>query len=209
LSSSKKLRKAVDDILFVVEAIDGYRVGRNVDPRVFKSRFEKIEEHVKKAVDRKKRKALFSAVDYMVNLPAKDPSAKLWSQVFLVSRFLLRITLLFFIAALFLNTLSGSWAARLILYSAIGLFYFSAVSRWYSLNKVLDFYEARRGRAEAKSRVLRSIAQDLMELVRELVRQGAVSRKKARLNLFNTDYRGIRVLKKPGWLRDHYVVELE
>ncbi len=207
--SDRKLGKVVEDILFVIEAIDGYRVGRNVDLRVFKSRFDRIEEHVKKSIDRKRRKALFSAVEYMVNLPAKDPSARFWSQVFLVSRFLLRVTLLLFIAALFLNTLSGSWAARLVLYSAVGLFYLSAVSRWYSLNKVLDFYESRGGRAEARSKLLKSIAQDLIDFIRVLVEQGSVSRKKARLNLFNTDYRGIRVLKRPGLLRDHYVVELE
>ena len=40
------------------------------------------------------------------------------------------------------------------------------------------------------------------------MRRGAVRPSKVRLHLFNTDYQGIRVLKRPGALRECYLCEV-
>ena len=51
----------------------------------------------------------------------------------------------------------------------------------------------------------REVNQVLINQLNEKIRKADENPKKYKLTLYNVDYEGIKVLKKPGWLREHYV----
>ncbi len=203
---SKKDKEIVDNLVFIIEALDGYRVGRNVDPKILEKKMDDVEPVARKVLDRKRRKVLLSAADYMINLPAKSKSARMWSGVFLISRLLIRITFVVFLVSILMYFISPPSVGNTLLFVGVALFYIVAVMRWYSLNKLLDFYERQSGRADAKRMILKKAVNDLISFLRGYLEDHGIKKEKVKLHLYNVDYEGIVVLKRPGWLRDNYVV---
>ncbi len=204
----RKDKEIVDNLIFIIEALDGYRVGRNVDPGVLEKKMNYVEPIAGKVLDRKRRKVLLSAADYMINLPAKSKSARTWSGVFLISRLLIRVTFVVFLVSVLMYFISPPSVGNTLLITGVVLFYMAAVMRWYSLNKLLDFYERQSGRADAKRMILRKAVKDLILFLRGYLEDLGVRKEKVKLHLYNVDYEGIVVLKRPGWLRDNYIVVL-
>ena len=197
--------KKLSRLAWLIEALDGYRVGRALDPRMVEERLREFMDlfdnpsHVVKVVR--------VSMDRIVNLPARDPGARRWATVYMTTRLMLRVTVaLFLLSALLAYRAPPTGLA--LLYASSALLYVALVLRWYSLNRVLDFYESNRSRFSGASRRLGEVAQDLIDHLREAVRRGAVRPSKVRLHLFNTDYRGIRVLRRPGVLRECYLCEV-
>jgi hypothetical protein len=199
----KERRKLIDNVSYLIEALDAYRVGRNVDPKVFEGKYEEIADDIRGVIDRGRKKVLMSSIDYMVNLPLKDRSARTWSSVFLISRFLIRVTFILFFLSMLLYITSRGDTANYLLITGVILFYTVSVLRWHSLNKLLDFYEKQTGRADSKRILLKEAAQDLINYLGQIKGE-----RKVKLHLYNRDYNGIKVLRRPGWLRDYYLVEV-
>ncbi|MGY0288635.1 MAG: hypothetical protein ACUX7D_07800 [Candidatus Methanodesulfokora washburnensis] len=199
----KERKKLIDNVSYLIEALDAYRVGRNADPKVFEGKYEEIADDIRGVIDRGRKKVLMSSIDYMINLPLKDRSARTWSSVFLISRLLIRITFTLLLLSVLLYVISLGQIANYLLIAGVILFYVVSVLRWHSLNKLLDFYGKQTGRADSRRILLKEAAQDLINYLRQIKGE-----RKVKLHLYNRDYDGIKVLRRPGWLRDYYLVEV-
>ena len=199
----KKRKRLIDNVSYLIEALDAYRVGRNADPKVFEGKYEEIADDIRSVIDRGRKKVLMSSIDYMINLPLKDRDAKTWSSIFLISRLLIRITFALLLLSVLLYIISPGQIASYLLIAGVVLFYAASVLRWHSLNKLLDFYGKQTGRADSRRALLREAAQDLINYLKQIKGD-----KKVKLHLYNRDYDGVKVLRRPGWLRDYYLVEV-
>jgi len=203
--SSKK--KELSTIAWLIEALDGYRVGRAVNPKAVMEKIDEVE-HVFEPKARHAKKVIRKTMDYIVNLPARDPVAKRWATVYIFVKLSLRITLVLFLFSLFLTTTNPDFGF-LFLYIASALLYASMVARWYSLNKVLDFYESNAHLVEGASKRLKNYVQHLINYMKEVISRENLKASKYKLHLCNTDYDSVVVLKKPGLLRDYYLCEIK
>ncbi len=204
----KDEKELLNNLAFLIETTDSYRVGRNTDPRKVESTLQEIFPHVSDILDSSTRKKYKRITDFIINLPSRDRNIAKWSAVFTVFRFLLRITLLGFTVAFGL-AIYNSPLTFPVLYFLTFLLYIVLIGRWYSLNKVLDFYEFEMSNQPGKDSFLRELAQKLIDRLRDKILEFGVKPKKYRLHLFKTDYNGIKIIKRPGWLRDYYLVEVE
>ncbi len=203
-----KKRRDLEDVAALIEAIDGYRIGRNVDPKRIRAMLDERWDLVKGALGGSGgRKKLERVLEFMVNLPARDPSATRWSKVFLVVRLTLRVTIMLFVVALGLSVW-GHPMAQATLIAATVLLYFVLVARWYSLVKLEEFYTSKAREQPSKDRTLKAAVESLVRLLAgELEREGTPP-KRYRLHLFKDDYEGVRILKGPGILRETYLAEV-
>ncbi|RLE63286.1 MAG: hypothetical protein DRJ38_07925 [Thermoprotei archaeon] len=202
--TSKK--KELSTVAWLIEALDGYRVGRTVNPKTVMEKIGEVE-HVLEPRAKHAKKVIRKTLDYVANLPARDPSAKRWATVYLLVRLSLRITFVLFLFSLFLTTMNPELGFYL-LYVATALLYISMIVRWYSLNKVLDFYALNHHLMEGASRRLKNYVQQLIDYMKSSIVREGLKKSKYKLHLFNTDYESIVVLKKPGILREYYLCEI-
>ncbi len=207
LRAKKPHKELAEDIALLIEAADGYRVGRNTDLRRIRDVMDRRAKELTDVFAGGLRKKFEKTADYVINLPAIDPVAKKWSAVFLVVRFLLRIALLGFMVSLIVVTLGKDWAPWL-LYTSTGILYVVFFLRWYSLVKLEEFYIQEFAKRPGRDKILRETVNRLIRKLAQVIKEHDLKPKKHRLHLFKTDYEGIRVIKKPNILRDTYVVEV-
>ena len=199
-------KEVIEKLAFLIEATDSYRVGRNVD-------FRKVENSMNglsslPILDASTKKKYKKVVESVINLPRKDRRAFIWAQLYLIFRFLTRIAFVGFLLSVGLIFYRNPFSGPLLL-SSTAILYVALIGRWYSLLKLLDFYEVEMKNQPGKDEFLKEFAQKLIEELRSRMREQGVKPSKVKLHLFKRDYSGIRVLKKPGWLRDYYLVEVE
>jgi hypothetical protein len=103
------------------------------------------------------------------------------------------------------------YTATPTLYCSLGVLYLLLILltvRWYVMNRMFTYYErvipSQRGKVEH----IKLAVNSLIGRLAENLKRECIPPKKYRLHLFNTDYNGIKVLKKPGWLRDYYLCEV-
>lgn len=199
-------REIIEKLAFLIEATDSYRVGRNTDLRKVDNAMNELSSLP--ILDASTKKKYRKVVESVINLPRKNRRAFMWAQLYVIFRFLVRVSFIGFLLSIGLifyrNPLSGY-----LLLSSTALLYVALIGRWYSLLKLLDFYEAEMKNQPGKDEFLKEFAQKLIEELRSKLREQGVKPTKVRLHLFRRDYSGIRVLKKPGWLRDYYLAEVE
>ncbi|MGB9730006.1 MAG: hypothetical protein ACP5GU_09500 [Thermoprotei archaeon] len=202
---AKEINKMLSDFAFVIEAFDGYRVGRNANPKRVDAKIRQWHE-IEGSLPRKWL-SLQRDIDTLINLTLRDPDAKKFANIYVLIKFGLRIVYLLLLSS-FLILLRWPDSGMLLIYASLGMLYFLLILRWYTLDKMFMYYEKvisnQRGKVEQLKLAVNSLIKNLIEhLKRE-----KISPKKYRLHLFNTDYDGIKVLKKPGWLRDYYLCEV-
>ena len=195
----------LSDMAYVIEALDGYRVGRNTS-------IERVEEKIRRWRDVEKSLPKWHSIrrdiDALLNLPLRDPYARKLSNIFLLIRSLLGILGVTFSFGLVSVALFPHISTPLI-YTCMVALLFMAIARWYVLNKILDYYEREISCQLGKVRRLRTAVDSLIRKFKEDMKKGNIPAKKYRLHLFNTDYASIKILKKPGWIRDYYVCEVD
>ncbi|MFH8039167.1 MAG: hypothetical protein QXJ14_04125, partial [Candidatus Aenigmatarchaeota archaeon] len=73
---------------------------------------------------------------------------------------------------------------------------------------VLEFYEKELKFQESKIKFLKEMAQRIIYFISENKEKWSIKTKDLRLHLYNYDYKKIKVIKKPGLLREYYLVEV-
>ncbi|MEM4477944.1 MAG: hypothetical protein QXH90_06255 [Candidatus Korarchaeum sp.] len=201
-------RSLLEKIAFLIEATDSYRVGRNVDFRKVERAMEELSPSLASLLDASTKKKYRKTVDFIVNLPMRSREARLWSSIYMIVRFLLRVSLLGFLLSIGLLFYRSPFA-ELLLWTSSSILLASLVIRWYALIRIFEFYEREMKNQRGKDDFLKELAQELINSLRERMRESGVSPRKMRLHLFKDDYASIRVVKRPGWLRDYYLAEVE
>lgn len=201
----KSISKMLSDLAFVIEALDGYRVGRNANPKNVDTKIRQWHE-IEESLPRKWL-SLQRDIDTLINLTLRDPDAKKFANIYVLIKFGLRIVYLLLLSS-FLVLMRWPDTGIMLIYISLGALYFLLILRWYTLDRMFTYYEKVISGQPGKTEQLRLAVNSLIKKLTEYLRREKISPKKYRLHLFNTDYDGIKVLKKPGWLRDHYLCEI-
>ncbi len=89
-------------------------------------------------------------------------------------------------------------------WSVVAIIFF----RWLALTKVLEFYEKELKFQETKIKFLKEMTQRIIYFISENKEKWGIKEKNIRLHLFNHDYKKVKVIKKPSFLREYYLVEV-
>jgi hypothetical protein len=201
----KEVGKMLSDIAFVIEALDGYRSGRHIDPKRVSEKVNRWRE-IEGSLPRKWL-SLQRDIDALINLTLRDPDIKKFANVYVLIKFGLRIVYVLLLSSFFM-LIRWPDIGMLVIYGSLGMLYFLLIVRWYVLDKMFTYYERVISSQPGKVEQLKLAVNSLIKTLTEYLEKEQVSSKKYRLHLFNTDYNGIRILKKPGWLRDYYLCEV-
>jgi hypothetical protein len=207
LQNKKKTKTTLEDLLFLAEAFDSYTTGRNVNLKKVTTILQKEQEIVKQKVDRIEQKRILDAADFIINLPAKSKKATFYANLFLLTRFLVRVFIFLFVLLLTFFFTSNDLNENIVLSVGWG-FVAILFLRWFSLSKLLEFYEEELKSQHGKIRHLKDGTQRIINLIYEYKQNNKIPGKKTKLHLYNVDYDKIMVIKKPNILREYYLTEV-
>ncbi len=195
----------LSDMAFVIEALDGYRIGRNTDPKRVGEKINKWRE-IEESLPRKWL-SLQRDIDTLINLSLRDPEIRKFANIYVLIKFGLRIVYVLLLSSFFI-LIRWPDIGMLIIYASLGILYFLLIVRWYVLDKMFLYYEKVLSNQPGKVEQLKLAVNSLIKKFVEYLEREHIPPKKYRLHLFNTDYNSIKILKKPGWLRDYYLCEV-
>jgi len=78
------------------------------------------------------------------------------------------------------------------------------VVRYFVKEQIKKFFDQSADKFKGKSAHLRELNQELINRLREGIKKSNGKSRDYKLSLFNADYNGIKVLKKPGVWREHF-----
>jgi hypothetical protein len=198
----------LDDLAFMIEATDSYRVGRNIDFKKVENVMERLSPELPDLFDSAIKKKYKKTVDFITSLPFRDKSMRRLALFYMLFRLLLRFSLVGFLLSIGLIFYAPPYSTPMLIAST-SLLYAALVGRWYTLMKLLEFYEREMKNQPGKDEFLKEIAQKLIDELSSKIRERGVKPSKYKLHLFKDDYSGVRILKRPGWLRDYNLAEVE
>jgi F0F1-type ATP synthase membrane subunit b/b' len=79
------------------------------------------------------------------------------------------------------------------------------VVRYFVRERVKKFFDESASRLKSKSTHLRELNQELIDRLRDGIKKHKGKPRDYKLILFNSDYEGIQILKKPSAWREHFV----
>ncbi len=198
----------LEDIAFMIEATDSYRVGRNIDFKKVENVMERLSPKLPDILDGATKKKYKKTVDFITSLPFKNKSMRKFALLYMLFRLLLRVSLVGFLLSVGLIFYALPYSTPMLIAST-SLLYAALVGRWYTLVKLLEFYEREMKNQPGKDEFLKEIAQKLIDELSSRIGELGMKPSKYKLHLFRKDYSRVRILKRPGWLRDYHLAEVE
>jgi|YelNatPaOPRAMG01_1025707.scaffolds.fasta_scaffold22451_6 ABC-type multidrug transport system fused ATPase/permease subunit len=200
-----KIPEEIENYINVICILDAVRVGRFKRLRELQDYIEKLD--LEKKVPEFKWKTLKGDIESLLSLPGKSPSLRRFTSILPILNTLITLSFLIMIVLATLNTLSPkiiTFNLHDVLMTIIFITGGLLVARWYMEEKIKEFYEE----SQKKKLRLGKINQMIIDKLLNVISEKKISIEKVRLKLFNIDYKGIIVLKKPSFFREHYLVKL-
>ncbi|MBC7090844.1 MAG: hypothetical protein H5T50_02900 [Nitrososphaeria archaeon] len=208
MENIKMDKNTLNSLLFLAEAFDGYTTGRNVDLKKVKIKIDEAKDIIKHKIDKTEQRRIFEVADYIINLPVKDSNAHFYAKIFLITKLLLRVFIFIFMFLILYIFSFGYLDLNILVilgWSTVVIIFF----RWFSLTKVLEFYERELKSHKSKTKFLKDMTQRIIYLISENKEKWGLKSKNIKLHLYNKDYERIRVIKRPSLLREYYLVEVD
>jgi len=202
----RKRKPELEDLATLISAIDGFRVGRCAELKSV----EKIVRRVRLTDTGQKWKSTKRDLEAIMNLPASSPKVMFMMNLALLLRFLglLSYTTVVIMAitvavspSLNIETSTFANIFDYVLIFGIGIL----VVRYFVREQIKKFFNESADRFRGKSAHLRDLNQELMNRLRAGINKNRGKPRDYKLILFNADYNGIKVLKKPSVWREHFV----
>jgi len=201
----RKRKPELEDLATLISAIDGFRVGRCAELKSV----ERIVRRVHLTDTGRKWKSVRRDLEAIMNLPTSSAKVMFMMNIALLLRFLgvLSYTIVFILAVMMglspsLN-IEPSTFVNIFNYALI--FGISVlVVRYFVKEQIKKFFDQSADKFKGKSAHLRELNQELMNRLREGIKKSNGKPRDYKLTLFNADYNGIKVLKKPGVWREHF-----
>jgi|GEM_PF-2003100 hypothetical protein len=200
-----RLPEEIENYINVICILDAVRIGRFRRLRELEGYIDKLD--LEKKIPEFKWKTLKGDIELLLSLPGKAPSLRRFTSILPVLNILILLSFLVMIVLSTLNTLSPkmiTFNLHDVLMTVIFITGGLLVARWYMEEKIKEFYEE----SQKKKLKLGRINQMVIDKLLNVISEKKVSVEKAKLKLFNIDYKGITVLKEPSFFRDHYLVKL-
>ncbi len=203
----------LENLAWIISVIDSYRVGMGVEIESMRDRVRQLPASLRM----ENWNQVYNDMKAISDLPLqKEPRFKLYLNIFAFMRYLVKqaflivgIILFIFLLTLRLPFIKSTQQLQYILYGILVVAWVVVAIRAFVRNKMKDFYYSNRKDYRKNEERLQKAAQSLMNKMGKALKQKEEDPKKYRFSVYQRDYNGIRILKKPGWLRDFYVIAVK
>lgn len=198
--------KRIKAIVRMIEALDSCRIGRTSEY----IRFERELKNTKISGLPVKPKTLRKVISEINEMPRKDPKYSTVVKLNKLSSILSLCGLVISVVSMLLVMVLriDSMLYYVTLASLLMIFYASYMIRWYSDERVIKIYSERVDELMAKGEPIKKVIEFLLDEIRREARRGKIDLNIIQIHLHLPDYKGVKILKKPGKLRTRYVVTL-
>jgi len=203
----RKKKPELEDLATLISAIDGFRVGRCAELKSV----ERIVRKVRLTDTGRKWKSIRRDLEAIMDLPTSSAKVMFMMNLALLLRFLgvLSYAIVFILAVMMGLSLSPSWninaSTFVTIFDYVLIFGISVlVVRYFVKEQIKKFFDQSADKFKGKSAHLRELNQELMNRLSEGINKSKGKPRDYKLTLFNADYNGIKVLKKPGVWREHF-----
>ncbi|MGC1122077.1 MAG: hypothetical protein WBA22_13385 [Candidatus Methanofastidiosia archaeon] len=207
-----KKDEELENVAWLISVIDSYRVGMGVDMEGLRERTRKLRESVRM----ENWSQVYNDMKAITDLPYKgEPRMKLYINIFAFMRYLVKQAFLIVGIILFVALMSARMPfispqqLPYILYAIIGVAWCVVVIRAFVKDRMKMFYSTHRKEYRKNEERLQKAAQDLILKMGALLTEKGESPEKYKFDVYQKDYKGIEILKSPGWLRDFYIIAVK
>jgi len=202
----RKRKPELEDLATLISAIDGFRVGRCAELKSV----EKIVRKVHLTDTGRKWKSIRRDLQDIMDLPTSSPKVMFMMNLALLLRFLglLSYTIVFILAVMMglspslkMDPSTFTNIFEYVMIFGIGVL----VVRYFVKEQVKKFFDESADKFKGKSTHLQELNQELITRLSEGIKKSNGKPRDYKVTLFNADYNGITVLKKPGVWREHFV----
>jgi hypothetical protein len=210
----KILRKdeELDNVAWLISVIDSYRVGMGVDMEGLRERTRKLRESVRM----ENWSQVYNDMKAIIDLPYhSEPRLKLYINIFAFGRYLVKQAFLIVAIMLFVLFMSARMPfisfnqLPYVLYAIIGVAWCVVAIRAFIKDRMKLFYSTHRKEYRKNEERLQKVAQDLILKMGAMLTEKGESPKRYKFSVYQKDYKGIEILKNPGWLRDFYIIAVK
>jgi hypothetical protein len=202
----------LDTLVWLISVIDSYRVGMGVDVEGLREKMRTLPASLRV----ENWTQVYKDMKEITDLPyEKDPSTKKWVNIFAFLRYLIKQSFLIIGVILFVFLLTmrlpfiSSKQLQYILYGILAMIWIVVAVRAYAKDKLKMFYYRHQKDYKKNEERLHKAAQDLINKMGKALSEKQAKPQRYSFSVYQRDYRGITVLKKPGILKDYYVVSVD
>ncbi|RLI11866.1 hypothetical protein DRO33_03385 [Candidatus Bathyarchaeota archaeon] len=194
----------------LIELIDGYRVNYFGDPRPFS---ERIRDNALGREVKSEWKTIYRALMKIATTVERIPEVRSYISLQSALRFLSIMLTLIGLSIPLINMVRGVPTSIWIPFSLATCGACMLVASWaVGRNMALaieDYFREHKEKYKFVRAYLARVNQKLINSLRRQLEATGEDPDRYRLKLFNTDYKGIKVVKKPSLFRKRYIVSVE
>jgi len=206
--SRRKRDDVLDDLSDLIFMLDAYRINRYVDLRHldrivkegrigknFTSKWKNIRHHLYKKASIPT--SLHKSIVKLINIRT---IIRIFGQICSIS-----LVILYLLGSFF--RISLEWVGPIFTFNLFGIATSMLLTVYFNRKIALkvDAYQRDHPR---EYRALKGMIQNLIFDFSNRVKLLGVNPKEHLIKVYNTDYKGIRIIKKPSFFRKHYIVEV-
>ncbi len=199
----------LETLAWLISVIDSYRVGMGVDMEGLREKIRSLRGPLRV----KNWPQIYKDMEAITDLPLqKEPNIKFYMNLFVFLRFLVKQSFLIVGVILFIFLLTArlpfitTEQLKYILYGIIGVAWLVVVVRWVARDKLRMFYSSHRKDYRKNEERLQKAAQDLINKMGKALTEKEDDPRKYAFSVYQKDYKGIKIVKDAGMLRDFYTV---
>lgn len=203
----------LENLAWLISVIDSYRVGMGVNIEELRNRIRTLKGPLKV----ENWTLVYNDMKAIVDLPLeKEPGIKLYINLFVFSRYLVKQSFLIVgvVLFIFLLTLRFPFSftterLQYLLYAIIAATWVVVAVRGITRNKLKTFYYHHMNDYRKNEERLQIAAQDLINKMGKALEEKGENPGKYTFSVYQKDYKGIQILSKPGVLRDFYTIAVK
>jgi hypothetical protein len=202
----------LETLAWLISVIDSYRVGMGVDMEGLREKVRTLPAHLRM----ENWTQVYKDMKEITDLPfEKEPSTKRWINIFAFLRYLVKQAFLIIGVILFVFLLTmrlpfiTTAQLQYILYVIVAVIWIVVVVRAYAKDKLKMFYYRHQKDYKKNEERLQKAAQSLIDKMGKSLTEKGANPKKYSFTVYQRDYTGITVLKKPNLLKDYYTIAVK
>ncbi len=201
VKADKVVKRDLKNIIFIIESLDSYRVGKVKSIKPIESAFYELSFDIPL-----KWKSVRRILEIILRFPLKNGRMFKWYKRLSMSKYLVYAGVpILFVSAVLVYLPGYGILPWLILLVGLVIVYTSTLMNIIGVRKIYRFYEEHIDELRSKTTKLKNAIQILINAMRKLISEYNMDPTKYALRLYNADYDGIEILAKPGRYRRKYL----
>ncbi len=202
----ERILKRIEDLQFLIESLDALRVGLYADI----GKVEKTLTELKLKDLPVSSKRVVAEARAILEIPKRSPEYKRLEKLNSIANPLLIVGLVGLVIASIVLVLNLDYTIYLcIMFFVLASVNIAYIIKVYISQRISRIYMKHADELELRGGVLKKAIEHLIVRLRDEIRKLGIDPTTYKLSLRNPDYRGLRVVKKPGLFRSRYVLSFE